>query len=95
MCEQLDESGWDTCFVVDEQRVVLGRIGRGAIRARADVAAEEAMTPGPSTIRPSARLDDVAERMRTHGLTSLPVTTSDGRLVGLLTRTDAERALRR
>lgn len=94
VCEQLDESGWDTCFVVDDERVVLGRIGRSAIRARADVSAEEAMTPGPSTIRPSTRLDDVAERMRTQGLKSLPVTTSDGRLAGLLFRTDAERPLR-
>jgi CBS domain-containing protein len=92
ICEQLDESGWDTCFVVDDRRVVLGRIGRRAIRGRADVSAEEAMTHGPSTIRPSARLDDVVERMRRHNLTSLPVTTSAGELGGLLLREDAERA---
>src|SRR5215218_11015111 len=81
ICEQLDESGWDTCFVVDDRRVVLGRIGRRAIRGRADVSAEEAMTPGPSTIRPSARLANVVERMRRQNLTTLPVTTSDGLLV--------------
>jgi CBS domain-containing protein len=68
ICEQLDESGWDTCFVVDERRVVLGRIGRRAIRGRVDVSAEEAMTPGPSTVRPSARVEDVIERMRRQGL---------------------------
>src|SRR5215218_4817204 len=34
VCERLDESGWDTCFVVDERRVVLGRIGRRAIRSK-------------------------------------------------------------
>jgi CBS domain-containing protein len=95
ICQRLDESGWDTCFVVDERRVVLGRLGRRAIRAREDVSAEEAMTPGPSTIRPSARLRDALERMRTQSLTNLPVTTSDGRLSGLLTRRDAEEALRR
>jgi hypothetical protein len=32
VCEQLDESGWDTCFVVDAQGVVLGQIDRRAIR---------------------------------------------------------------
>jgi hypothetical protein len=37
--------------------VVLGRIGRRAIRGREDVSAEEAMTLGPSTVRPSARLE--------------------------------------
>ena len=89
VCRRLDESGWDTCFVLDEGGVVLGRIGRRAIRGRE---AEEAMTPGPSTIRPSARLRDVVERMQRQKLTNLPVTTSDGRLVGLLTRRDAEQA---
>lgn len=93
VCESLEESGWDTCFVVDERRVVLGRLGRRAIRGREDVAAEQAMTLGPSTIRPSARLRDLVERMERQKLTNLPVTTSDGRLVGLLLRTDAERAL--
>jgi CBS domain-containing protein len=93
VCKRLDESGWDTCFVLDDRDVMLGRIGRRAIRGREDVAAEEAMTPGPSTIRPSARLRDIVERMRRQKLTSLPVTTSDGRLVGLLTRRDAENAL--
>ena len=93
VCDKLDEGGWDTCFVVDERRVVLGRIGRRAIRGRANVSAEEAMTAGPSTIRPSARLENVVERMRRQNLTNLPVTTSDGRLVGLLVHEDAERAL--
>jgi hypothetical protein len=51
--------------VVDERGVVLGRLGRGAIRGRADVAADEAMTLGPSTIRPSARLEDVVTWMGT------------------------------
>ena len=93
VCERLDESGWDTCFVLSEGGVVLGRIGRRAIRGREDVTAEEAMTPGPSTIRPSARLREIVERMRRQNLTNLPVTTSEGRLVGLLTRRDAEQAL--
>jgi CBS domain-containing protein len=93
VCERLEEGGWDTCFVVDKRRVVLGRLGRLAIRGRDDVSAEEAMTLGPSTIRPSARLREAVERMQRQTLTSLPVTTSDGRLVGLLLRDDAERAL--
>jgi CBS domain-containing protein len=95
VCQRLDESGWDTCFVVDERRVVLGRIGRRAIRARENVTAEEAMTLGPSTIRPSARLQAMVERMQRQKLTNLPVTRSDGGLVGLLTLRDAEEALRR
>lgn len=94
VCEQLETSGWDTCFVVDERGVVLGRLGRRAIRGRENVAAEEAMTAGPSTIRPSARLEAMVERMQRQNLSNLPVTSSDGRLIGLLTLRDAEEALR-
>jgi rhodanese-related sulfurtransferase/CBS domain-containing protein len=92
LCRRLDESGWETCFVVNNEGVLLGRIGRVAIRGRQDESAEEAMTPGPSTIRPSARLDAVAERMQRQNLSTLPVTTPDGRLVGLITRGDVEQA---
>jgi CBS domain-containing protein len=92
VCKRLDQSRWDTCFVVDDQRIVLGRLGRRAIRDRQNVLAEEAMTSGPSTIRPSARLHDVVERMQRQKLSNLPVTTSDGRLVGLLLRENAEHA---
>jgi CBS domain-containing protein len=91
VCERLEESNWDTCFVVDGRGVVLGRLGRRAIRERANLAAEEVMTPGPSTVRPSARLQAMVERMQRQKLTNLPVTTSDGRLVGLLTLRDAGR----
>jgi Mg/Co/Ni transporter MgtE len=93
VCERLEETGWDTCFVIDKRHVVLGRLGRRAILGREDVTAEQAMTLGPSTIRPSARLREVVERMQRQKLTSLPLTTSDGRLVGLLLREDAERAV--
>jgi CBS domain-containing protein len=92
--DRLEDSGWDTCFVLDERGVVLGRLGRRAIHGREDVSAEDAMTLGPSTIRPSARLGDMVERMRKQNLTNLPVTTSDGRFVGLVTRHYAEEALR-
>lgn len=84
---------WDTCFVLDADGVVLGRLGRSALRSDEDVSAQEAMTNGPGTIRPSARLEWCVDRMRTRDLSNLPVTSSDGRFLGLLTREGAERAL--
>src|SRR5713226_4408156 len=51
--------GWDTCFVVDDDRVVLGRLGRAAITGTEPGAIENVMTPGPSTIRPSARIETI------------------------------------
>jgi CBS domain-containing protein len=79
---------WDVCVVANDERVVLGLLGRGALRAGGDVRVEEAMTPGPSTVRPSARLDPIANRMRDENLTCIVVTRSDGVLVGVLRRED-------
>ncbi len=93
--KRIERTGWDSCFVVSDERVVLGRLGRNALRRNEDISVEEAMTPAPSTIRPNARLEEMLERMRAQDLRNLPVTTSDGRLVGLLTRRDAEDVLGR
>ncbi len=83
-------AGWDTCIVVNEQRVVLGRLGRGALASDGEESVEQAMTPGPSTVRPSIGADALLERIRSRNLTSFLVTTPDGRLVGLALRSDLE-----
>ena len=87
---RLDASGWETCVVVNEEGVVLGRIDRPAIGIGAPSTAEEAMAAGPSTIRPSARPEKIARRMRLQDLTDLLVTTPRGRLLGIVSRRDVE-----
>jgi hypothetical protein len=71
-------AGWDTCSVTNEESVVLGRLGRTTLGRDDDVSVEEAMTLGPSTVRPSLELDRAVERMRTQNLTTLrsPVRTT-------------------
>jgi Mg/Co/Ni transporter MgtE len=91
--ERVQAAGWDTCLVTDERGVVQGRLERSALAADDDLSVEEAMTLGPRTVRPSLELDRAVERMRKQNLTTLPVTRSDGVLVGVLRRDDAERAL--
>ncbi len=86
--ERVRAAGWDTCIVINEQRVVLGRLGRKALAADTDESVEEAMTPGPSTVRPSIGTDALLERIRARNLTSILVTTPDGRLAGLALRDD-------
>ena len=88
--ERVRASGWDTCIVVNAERIVLGRLGRRAIAADEDDSVEQAMTPGPSTVRPSIGADALLERIRARNLTSFLVTTPDGRLVGLALRSDLE-----
>jgi Mg/Co/Ni transporter MgtE len=91
--ERVRAEGWDTCFVTDRERVVVGRLGRAALAGDDDASVEDAMTLGPSTVRPSLELEKAVERMRTQNLTTLPVTRSDGVLVGVLRREDAEHAM--
>jgi CBS domain-containing protein len=93
--ERVETAGWDTCFVVNEAGIVIGRLGHAALSGDRDRSVQEAMTPGPSTVRPSARLEAMVKRMREQNLSNLPVTTSDGRLIGLLVREDAEEAVSR
>jgi CBS domain-containing protein len=75
---------WDICVVTDEDGVVLGLLGRSALRSGEQTTVEKAMTPGPSTIRPSARLDAIRERMHDQKLTRIIVSRSDGVLLGVL-----------
>ena len=82
--------GWETSIVVDDDRVVLGRIGRAALASDDDVSAEEAMAPGPSTVRPSIGTEALLDRMRERNVKSYLVTTPDGRLVGLVRRNEIE-----
>ena len=86
-------AGWDTCLVVNGERVVLGRLRGSAFDAAAERSVEEVMEAGPTTFRPDARLVEVVERMREKNVASVVVTTSDGRLVGLVDRASGERAL--
>jgi len=100
---QLDESvpdvaarlpnGWDISVVINEENIVLGTLGRNALHSKPQTSVEDAMTAGPSTVRPSYELDKALARMQAQNLTSLPVTRSDGVLVGILRREDVERAL--
>ena len=91
--QRVRAGGWDTCVVVDAGRVVLGLLRRSQLDLpRDDEPVERVMLPGPSTFRPNVDIREMAHYLAEHDLPSAPVTTSDGRLVGLLVREDAERA---
>jgi Mg/Co/Ni transporter MgtE len=83
-------AGWDTCIVINEERVVLGRLGRRAVASDGDESVEAAMSSGPSTVRPGIGTDALLERMRQRNMTSYLVTTPDGRLIGLVRRDELE-----
>jgi CBS domain-containing protein len=84
--------GWHVAVVVDERRVVLGLLRAAELAKDPELSVEEAMRPGPSTFRPYVAIKEVADHMTRHETESSPITTSDGRLVGLVFREDAVRA---
>jgi rhodanese-related sulfurtransferase len=83
----------DACYVIAGDRTVLGRVGRRARRADADRPITDVMSPGPSTYRPDVPIGELVPKMVEAGLQRVPVTNPEGRLLGILERSDAEQAL--
>src|SRR5712691_547448 len=74
--ERVRASGWDHCIVVNAGRIVLGRLGRRALRGDDAQTVEQAMSNGPSTIRPNVPLAQLLQRLERQGLHTALVTTS-------------------
>jgi CBS domain-containing protein len=90
--DRVRAAGWDACVVVNEERIVLGLLRRAQLeKGGQEDSAEQVMRLGPSTFRPNVPIAELAEYMTEHDLESSPITSSDGRLIGLLRRDDAVR----
>jgi Mg/Co/Ni transporter MgtE len=90
--ERVRAAGWDACVVVNGERVVLGLLREEELGRGQDEPVEQVMRPGPSTFRPHVPIEEMAHFMVDHDLPTSPVTSSDGRLIGLLRKEDAARA---
>jgi CBS-domain-containing membrane protein len=66
------------------ERVVLGLLRARELDRDPALRIEQAMRPGPSTFRPYVAIEKLVKVMTDHGQANLPITTSDGRLVGLV-----------
>jgi CBS domain-containing protein len=80
--------GWEAVVVVNEERIVLGLLRSKELDSEGDSLIEQVMRPGPSTFRPFASIAEMARFFDEHKVESSPITTSDGRLVGLLLQKD-------
>jgi CBS domain-containing protein len=83
------QSGLEVAVVVDGERIVLGLLRSKELDMDPNLAVEQAMRPGPSTFRPYVSTKEMADHMVEHALESSPITTSDGKLVGVLFKPDA------
>ncbi len=98
---QVRAAGKDTCIVTTDGNVVLGRVrigavaggGEATVNATVNATVEEVMDSGPTTARADTLLESILERLSARNVDSILITTSDGRLVGTLYRSDAEARL--
>ena len=86
--DRVAAAGWDACVVVSQNRVVLGLLRAKELQADPDLLIDQAMRPGPSTYRPNVSVEDMRHTMTERNLDSSPVTTGDGKLVGLVRKQD-------
>lgn len=92
----LDRSRYGFSLVVNEHRIVLGRVRRSAIEdADPTATAESVMEPGPSTVRFNTPARELAQRLAERDLKTAIVTTPEGCLGGVFHRTEVEEQLSR
>jgi hypothetical protein len=75
-------------LVLSDSGVLLGRLGERALRADPGTRAEQAMEPGPSTVRAHVEPDTLVGRLDRRRLSTAVVTDPEGRLLGVVRRED-------
>jgi CBS domain-containing protein len=88
--QRVEAAGWNVCVVTSDDRVVLGLLRAGELASDPGLPVERVMRPGPSTYRPFVSVEEMARTLAERELANFPVTTSDGRLVGLARREDLD-----
>ena len=87
--QRLEPVPGDMVIVVNDHDVVLGRVDAAALDGQPDLAASQAMTEGPTTVRPSEEIDPLLQRMAKANVDHIIVTHPDGRLDGVYYRPTA------
>ena len=86
--QEAREGGWPLAVVVNEQRVVLGRLRPRDLEADPDAIAETVMIDGPRTIRGTGAASDMGRWLDERGVEGVLATTADGELIGYVRRYD-------
>lgn len=91
--QRCQAAGWNVCLVVNELNIVLGRLRREACEAEPDTLVQDIMENGPTTFRPDNFLEPLTKRMHEKKVGSVIITNSNGVLIGILCRKDADKYL--
>ncbi|MBV9803596.1 MAG: CBS domain-containing protein, partial [Solirubrobacterales bacterium] len=91
--EAVEASSYPFALVTGETGMLLGRVRASALRKHdGEVPVGEIMELGPSTVRPHRAAGELAESLAERDLRWAIVTTPEGRLLGVASREDLERA---
>jgi CBS domain-containing protein len=89
--EQVERSPYGFALVATEDAVVLGRLRGSVMQDTPDEAAAEAvMEPGPTTVRADTTARELLERLTKRDSRAAIVTTPEGKLIGVVRRSDQE-----
>lgn len=91
--QRVAASPYGFAFVVSDERTVLGRLRKAALDGDPGARAEAVMEAGPSTTRADTTLGELLQRMRRRELTTMVVTSPEGKLLGVVGRRDVEERL--
>jgi CBS domain-containing protein len=86
--ERILASPYGFGFVVSDDGCVLGRMRKSELDCDPMLTAEQVMEPGPSTVRADLSPDELRERLDKRDLRYAVVTTPDGKLIGVVGRSD-------
>jgi rhodanese-related sulfurtransferase len=93
VAQRVKDSAFGFALVTREDGTLLGRLPADALDQPSAGGVAEGMTLGPSTVRADTELEPLVERLAGKNLRLAIVTAPDGRLLGVVRRSDAERML--
>jgi CBS domain-containing protein len=89
--EQVELSLYGFALVTTDEGTLLGRLRGSVMRdAPPEATAEAVMEPGPSTVRADTLASDLGQRLAERDLNTAIVSMPEGRLIGVVTRSDLE-----
>ena len=85
---RVEESPYGFALATSADGVLLGRLRRSRCEGKYDALVEEVMEEGPSTVRPDTAAPELAERLAKRDLKTAVVSTPEGRLLGVVLRSE-------
>ena len=90
--EAIERSPYSFALVTSEDGTLLGRVRASTLDAGSEQPVWDIAEPGPKTFRPHVATEKVARQLAEKDLRWAIVTTPEGRLLGVASRGDLERA---